>query len=175
LWWSWRSGIAVVRKCRTGSFAPWWWRGDHGTATRQRDLAASYQALHDAYRQRETVFAATMADRDDWDLATRAQRQLAVAADTELRHRHPREPFSQVRSAEPELATETQRAELTHTPGKSPGQMGELIAELAAAHRAFTERLADRQSLTIPSADPGYGNLGQAFPPWPAPSSPPRA
>ena len=30
--------------------------------------------------------------------------------------------------------------------------------------------LADRQSLTIPSEDPDYGDLGQAFPPWPAPS-----
>jgi hypothetical protein len=31
--------------------------------------------------------------------------------------------------------------------------------------RTFAERLADRQSLTIPSHDPGYGHLGQAFPP----------
>jgi hypothetical protein len=42
-----------------------------------------------------------------------------------------------------------------------------LIADLAAAHRTFTERLADRQSLTIPSPDPGYSDLGPAFPPWP--------
>jgi hypothetical protein len=47
--------------------------------------------------------------------------------------------------------------------------MGQLIAELAAAHCAFAERLADRQSLTVPSPDPGYGDLGQAFPPWPQP------
>ena len=45
-------------------------RGDHDTAARQQELAASYQALHEAYRQRETVFAATMADRTDWDAAT---------------------------------------------------------------------------------------------------------
>jgi hypothetical protein len=30
-----------------------------------------------------------MADRADWDAATRYQRHLAVAADTELRRRHP--------------------------------------------------------------------------------------
>ena len=59
------------------------------TAARQQELAASYHALHEAYRQRETVFAATMADRADWDAATRAQRHLAVAADAELRRRHP--------------------------------------------------------------------------------------
>jgi hypothetical protein len=31
--------------------------------------------------------------------------------------------------------------------------------------------LADRQSLTIPSQDPDYGHLGQAFPPWPGPAT----
>jgi hypothetical protein len=49
--------------------------------------------------------------------------------------------------------------------------MGQLITDLAAAHRAFTERLADRQSLTVPSPDPGYGDLGQAFPLWPRPGA----
>jgi hypothetical protein len=27
-------------------------------------------------------------------------------------------------------------------------------------------RLADRQSLMVPSEDPDYGDLGQSFPPW---------
>jgi hypothetical protein len=45
-----------------------------------------------------------------------------------------------------------------------------LTQDLAAAHRVFTRQLADRQSLQIPSLDPDYGDLGQAFPPWPAPS-----
>jgi hypothetical protein len=39
-------------------------RGEHQEAPRKQELADSYQALNDAYRQRETVFAATMADRD---------------------------------------------------------------------------------------------------------------
>jgi hypothetical protein len=46
--------------------------GDLGTATQKQELAASYQALHEAYRHRETVFAAIVADRADWDAATRA-------------------------------------------------------------------------------------------------------
>ena len=45
--------------------------GDHDQAAKKRELAASYQALHEAYRQRETVFAAVMADRVDWEQATR--------------------------------------------------------------------------------------------------------
>ena len=139
-------------------------RGDHDTAARQQELAASYHALHEAYRQRETVFAAIMADRADWDAATRAQRHLAVAADAELRRRHPDQHFPPLRSAEPEPATETQRAELTLTPGQPPGEMGQWITDLAAAHRTFAERLADRQSLTIPSEDPRLRRPGPGLP-----------
>ncbi len=51
-------------------------RGDHDIATCQQGLAASYHALHEAYRQREIVFAMVMADRADWNAATRAQRHL---------------------------------------------------------------------------------------------------
>ena len=141
--------------------------GHHHAAARQQELAASYHALHQAYQQRETIFAATMADRADWEAATRAQRQLAVAADAELRRRHPNQPLPPLRSAEPEPATGTQHAERTPAPGKRPGQMGQWITELAAAHRTFAERLASRQSLTIPAQDPDYGDLGLAFPPWP--------
>jgi hypothetical protein len=47
--------------------------------------------------------------------------------------------------------------------------MGQWIKDLAAGHRAFAERLADRQSLMIPSEDPGYGDLGPAFPGWTGP------
>ena len=93
-------------------------RGEHQEAARKQELAGSYQALHDAYRQRETVFAATMADRDDWEKATVQQRHLAVAADAELRRRHPDEHYPPLRSAEPEPATNDQREELTMTAGE---------------------------------------------------------
>ena len=164
---AWEARLAGLRAAAEATAARH--RGDHGTAARQRELAASYHALHEAYRQRETVFAATMADRADWDAATRAQRHLAVAADAELRRRHPGQHFPPLRSAEPEPATESQRAELTLTAEEPPGEMGQWITDLAAAHRTFAERLADLQSLRIPSPDPEYGDLGQAFLPWPRP------
>ena len=47
--------------------------------------------------------------------------------------------------------------------------MGQWIGNLAAEHRAFADRLADRQSMTIPAEDPDYGDLGQAFPIWTGP------
>ena len=144
-------------------------RGDHATAARQQELAASYHALHEAYRQRETVFAATMVDRADWEAATRAQRHLAVAADAELRRRHPDQHHPPLRSAEPDPATDSQRSELTLSPEQPPGEMSRWITDLTVAHRTFAERLADRQSMTIPAEDPTYGDLGQAFPLWPGP------
>jgi hypothetical protein len=143
-------------------------RGNREEATRKQDLADSYQALHEAYRQREAVFAAVMADRADWERATRAQRHLAVVGDAELRRRHPGQRYPPLRSKEPQATTDAQRDELTLTAGEKPRKMGEWIKDLAAAHRTFAERLADRQNLMIPSEDPDYGDLGQAFPPGPA-------
>ena len=144
-------------------------RGEYQEAASKQELAGSYQALHDAYRQRETVFADTMVDRDDWEKATVQQRHLAVAADAELRRRHPDEHYPPLRSAEPEPATSDQREELTMTAGEETRETWQWIKDLAAAHRTFADRLADRLSLRIPSQDPDYGDLGQAFPPWPGP------
>ena len=145
-------------------------RGQHDHAAQQQQLGDSYQALHEAYRHRETVFAAVMADRADWDAATRAQRHLAVAADAELRRRHPDQHYPPLRSAEPQPATQAQRDELTLPVGKQIPEMGQWIKDLAATHHTFAGELAERQSLTVPSEDPDYGDLGQAFPPWPGPA-----
>jgi hypothetical protein len=145
-------------------------RGQHGEASQQQELAASYQALHDIYAERETIFAGVMADRADWDAATRAQRHLAVAADAELRRRHPARQYPPLRSAEPPRLTGAQRDELTLATGEQTRETGQWIKDLAVQHRAFAAKLADRQSLTIPAEDPDYGDLGQAFPRWPAPA-----
>jgi conjugative relaxase-like TrwC/TraI family protein len=145
-------------------------RGERDTAARQLHLGDSYQALQQAYRQRETIFAAIMADRADWDAATCAQRHLAVAADAELRRRHPGQHYPPLRSAEPPPATQAQRDELTLTAEQPIPQMGHWVKDLAASHRTFARTLAERQSLTVPAEDPDYGDLGQAFPPWPGPA-----
>jgi len=143
--------------------------GQHETASQQQALAASYQAMHDAYTKREVVFAAVMADRQQWEEATRQQRQLALAADGELRRRHPGQQFPPLRSAEPEPATEQQREGLTLTAGEEIPQLGQWIAELAAQHDAFAGKLAERQSLMIPAEDPDYEDLGPAFQAWAGP------
>ena len=58
----------------------------------------------------------------------------------------------------------------TLTPGQPIPETVQWIKDLAAEHHAFADNLAERQSLTVPSEDPGYGDLGQAFPPWPGPA-----
>ncbi|HEY2270752.1 MAG TPA: hypothetical protein VGI96_49610, partial [Streptosporangiaceae bacterium] len=95
------------------------------------------------------MFAQTMTDRADWEAATRAQRQLAVAADAELRRRHPGQHFAPLRSAEPQPAADAQRDELTRTPDQPPGEIDQWIKHLAAGHRTFADRLADQQSQTV--------------------------
>ena len=66
-----------------------------------------------------------MADRADWDSATRAQRHLAVVADAELRRRHPEQRFTPLRSAEPPSPTQAERDELTLTPGQQIPEMSQ--------------------------------------------------
>jgi hypothetical protein len=165
---AWNARLAALRATAQAKTADS--RGQHDTAAQQQTLAGSYQALHDAYRQREAVFAAVMADRADWDAATRTQRHLAVAADAELRRRHPGQHYLPMRSAEPQPATGAQRDELTLTTDQPIPEMGQWIKDLAADHPRFADTLAERQSLTVSSEDPDYGDLGQAFPPWPRPA-----
>ena len=84
-----------------------------------------------------------------------------------LRRRHPGQHHPPLRSAEPQPAADAQHDQLTPAVGQPPGEMPSWVKEVAAAHRTFAERLADRQSLGIPSHDPDYGDLGPAFPSWP--------
>ena len=139
--------------------------GKHGQARQQQALAASYQAMHHAYRQHETAFAATMADRTEWERATRRQRQLAVSADAELRRRHPDQRWPPLRSAEPRLSA--QAADLTLA--QNTEEAGQRIRDLAAQHREFAGKLAERQSPIIPAEDPDSQAFSPAFPAWAQP------
>ena len=143
--------------------------GKHREASQQDALAASYRAMRDAYRQRETALATIMADRTDWERATRHQRQLAAAADAELRRRHPAQPWLPLRSAEPEPMSEAQGDNLVATLGVNTEAMAGQVSELAVQHREFASTRAERQSLAVPAEDPDFEDLGQAFPTWAVP------
>jgi hypothetical protein len=168
---AWDARLAGVRASADARAAEQ--RGNHDHATTKHKLAIGYRALERAYRQRETTFVTVMADRADWEAATREQRQLAVAADAELRRRHPSQHLPPLRSAEPQPATAAERDGLILALEQPPGEVDRWIKDLAAGHRTFAGRLADRQSQMIPSEDPDYSDLGPAFPAWTAPDREP--
>ena len=72
-------------------------------------------------------------------------------------------------SAEPAPVSDIDREELTLTPDKKIGEMAAWIRDLAAQRPAFREKIEERQGLMVPSEDPDWGDLGEAFPAWQAP------
>jgi hypothetical protein len=74
---------------------------DQARAGRHEAWAASHRAMRDRYQAQEETFTKTMDDRTEWERATEHSRHLAVAADAELRRRHPDHSIEPLRSAEP--------------------------------------------------------------------------
>ena len=68
-----------------------------------------------------------------------------------------------LRSAEPEPQREGS------TPPQDLGKTSRLIDDLAARHREFTAKIAERRSVMIPSEDPGFEAPAPAFPGWAVP------
>ena len=62
---------------------------DEQTASRHRQLARIWRALEVKATQEASMFAAAQATRREWESVTEPTRQIAVAADLELRRRHP--------------------------------------------------------------------------------------
>jgi hypothetical protein len=141
--------------------------GDGELATRHGQQAEHGRLQESAYLLQETVLAGLMEDRRAWEVATEPQRRLAVAADTELRRRYPEMRMEPLRSAEPQQVTGEQRAELDVLPeGQNEYELPAWVRELADARTAFSEKIAERQSLMEPHEDPDYVDLGHAFPAW---------
>jgi len=143
--------------------------GDHERAGRHEHWAASYRAMRARYLAHEETFAQTMACRAEWERATEHTRHPAVAADAELRRRHPDRPIERLRSAESDPISDARREELTLTPDKNIGEMVGWVRDLAAQRQAFRDKLEERQALKVPSEDPDFEDLGPAFPAWNAP------
>ena len=143
--------------------------GNHERADRHQYWAAAYQAMSRRYRRQEETFAATMDDRREWEHATGHSRHLSIAADAELRRRHPGQRIEPLRSAEPAPVSQTERKELTLAPGQDISHLTQWIQDLAAQRAAFREKLDERKSLMIPSQDPGRQDLSEAFPDQGAP------
>ena len=123
--------------------------GQHQIAARHGALARSFTAMEQFYHQQEAELDQTMAVRRQWEQATEQNRRLAVAADAELRRRHPGQRIEPLRSAEPAL-TDAERAQLDLAPGGEAYQTPDWIKTLAAERRAVRERLAERDHADVP-------------------------
>lgn len=74
-------------------------RSGAGTTQPPRSVRVAFDSC-DFYQRREHTFAQVMAGRQEWEQATAQSRQLAIAADAELR-RHPDRKIEPLRSAGP--------------------------------------------------------------------------
>ena len=142
--------------------------GDHDRAGRHETLAASYQALRGDYQQREQILTQAVTDRQEWEHATARTRHLAIAADAELRRRHPGQKIEPLRSAEPAHARDAGREQLPPVPDGKLTETAPWIRDLAMQRQAFRDEMNERQRLTVPGEDPVWDDLGEAFPPWQA-------
>jgi AAA domain/TrwC relaxase len=141
--------------------------GEAELAARHEQQARHSRLQQSAYRTQENILAGLMDDRRAWEAATEPQRRLAVAADTELRRRYPEMRIEPLRSAEPGQVTDEQRAELDVPPeGQHGYEPPAWVRELAEAQKAFSEKIAERQSVMEPHEDADYEDIGQAFPAW---------
>jgi hypothetical protein len=134
--------------------------GDHDRTAQHEHLAASYRAMRDRYQQQERNFAQTMADRLEWEQATAQSRHLAIAADAELRRRHPGQQIEPLRSAEPAPASNAER----HHPGVlSHQESGDTIGirDLTAQRQAFRAAINKHRGLT-PSGNAAQEHSSEA-------------
>src|SRR5258708_12177067 len=91
----------------------------------------------------------------DWGGGTERSGRLAVAADTELRRRHPAQRFEPLRSAEPVVSAQD-REQLVLAPEAETYETPEWITRLAAERRAVRERLCHRHAVLVPPHDPAH-------------------
>jgi hypothetical protein len=138
--------------------------GDHDRAARHEHLAASYRALRDHYQQQEQGFAQAMVARQEWEEATAGSRRLAIAADTELRRRHPHQKIEPLRSGEPAAVSDTGREQLSPGPDEKLTERVTRIRDLAAQRQASRAEMDEHPGLMVPGEDPVWGERGDAFP-----------
>ena len=136
--------------------------GDHDRAARHEDLAASYRSLRDFYQAREQTFAQAMVARQEWEQATAHSRHLAIAADAELRRRHPDRKIEPLRSAEPAPVGDAERQHPDLIPHHRNGETT-WIRDLELQQQAFQTGINERSGL-VPDKYAPLGGPGAASP-----------
>ena len=137
--------------------------GGHDRAARHEHLAASYRDMRDHYQQQQQAFAQIMAAREEWEKATAGSRRLAIAADAELRRRHPCQEIEPLRSTEPTPVGDTELEQAHSAPDQEISQTTAWAPDIQTQPEEFRAALHSRQALTAPTADPGWNGLDTLF------------
>ena len=135
--------------------------GEYDRAERHEHLAASYRALRDHYQQREHDLTQDMTARQQWEHATERSRRLAIAADTELRRRHPGRKIEPLRSAEPVPVSDTGCDPLQPAPDGKLTETTALVRDLAVQRNEFRAEMDERPGLIVPGG--GHGKALRAM------------
>jgi hypothetical protein len=160
-------------------------RGEYEEADRQETLAASYQAMRDAYLTRETELNTAIRDQQAKEQERQRLIRLAEAADGELRHRHPYQSWPPLPTAAPQPApgrAQEPHHDHGHETSIDSGQSRErrresqppalttdlaetcrLLEEAAARHRSINASLAERHASVLSAEHPVH-DIGPAFP-----------
>src|SRR6267142_3179721 len=96
-----------------------------------------------------------MAARQQWEHATERSRRLAIAADAELRRRHPRRKIEPLRSAEPAPASDTGCDPLYPAADGKLTEIAALIRDLAVQREEFRAEIDECPRLIVPGEDYG--------------------
>ena len=139
--------------------------GDQDLAERHRQRAAASRAKFAVYQAQEKLLERADAEHREGLAATEPQRRLAVAADTELRKRHPELDIPALRSAAPEPVSDTERGQAARG-----DQVPEWVGTLKEASARFREQIEARQGVMVPAENPDYEPVGEAFPARQAPA-----
>jgi hypothetical protein len=109
-----------------------------------------------------------MTDRLEWEQATAGCRRLAIAADTELRRRHPHSKIEPLRSAEPAPVSGAERQHPDLTPQHRRGETAQ-TSDLKVQQQAFHAAMNEHRQL-VTGEDTTRDNPGEASPasrtPW---------
>ena len=140
-------------------------RPDAETGDRHRRLVGIYGERETFYREQEATLAATMEDRAEWERVTEHGRRLAVAADAELRRRHPEQEIEPLRSAEPEPVSEAEHDELVPQAGDTVPETPQWVSRLKD-RQPFREKLDERKAVRVPAEDHEMEDEGEAWPVW---------
>jgi AAA domain/TrwC relaxase len=143
---------AVARAC-----------GDVDAAGRHEAMLRTCREAERLHGEHEDVLAAQAELRSRWSRLTEGSRLIAVAADTELRKRHPGQKIKPLKSAEP-VVSDQDVAELSYVDNTL--ERPAVIDRLAERQADHDDRLAQMEAETVPDEDSDVEDQGRAWDAW---------